>query len=247
MDVQPDSGLPASIEASWGRRTPPRKGPKPGLSIERIVGAAIVVADAEGLAAVSMSRVASELGTSAMSLYRYVGAKDELIALMVDAAIGTLSAPAAAEGWRDGLSRWAWDYLAALRRHPWVLRVPVGAPPVTPNLTAALEDGLASLAGTGLSEPEKLSTMLLLSGYVRNVATVLDGIVEMAAAAGKAGRVMPSWGETLRRMTDPASFPALHAALGSGAFDQDDGPDDEFVFGLARVLDGVEALVVERS
>jgi len=247
MDVQHGSGLPASIEASWGRRTPPRKGPKPGLSIERIVGAAVVVADAEGLAAVSMSRVATELGTSAMSLYRYVAAKDELVALMVDAAIGTFSAPAEDESWRDGLSRWAWDYLAALRRHPWALRVPVGAPPVTPNLTAALEDGLASLAGTGLSEPEKLSTMLLLSGYVRNVATVLDGIAAMAAAAGNAGRVMPSWGETLRRMTDAASFPALHAALGSGAFDQDDGPDDEFVFGLARVLDGVEALVAERS
>src|SRR5260370_18893459 len=78
--------LPASVAGAWGVRDRPHKGPKPGLSLERIVAAAVQVADAEGLAAVSMNRVATELGTAPMSLYRYVTAKDELLALMLDAA-----------------------------------------------------------------------------------------------------------------------------------------------------------------
>ena len=85
------------------------------------------VADAEGLGAVSMGRVASELGSSPMSLYRYVGAKDELLALMVDAALGDPPPAPAGEGWRDGLARWAWTYHDALRRHPWALRVSLSA------------------------------------------------------------------------------------------------------------------------
>ena len=79
-----------------------------------------------------------------MSLYRYVAAKDELLALMVDAALGAPGAPPDAdEDWRAGLARWAWTYHDALRRHPWVLRVPISGPPVTPNQVAWLEDGLA--------------------------------------------------------------------------------------------------------
>src|SRR5262249_13348359 len=92
--------LPASVAAAWGIRDRPHKGPKPGLSLERIVAAAVQVADAEGLAAVSMSRVAAELGTAPMSLYRYVAAKDELLALMFDAAYGpSPTGPGDDAGW----------------------------------------------------------------------------------------------------------------------------------------------------
>src|SRR5918993_822630 len=84
MDDQIGTGLPASIEAAWGMRTRPNKGPRPALSLERIVAAAVKVAAADGLQAVSMSRVAADLGVSTMSLYRYVSAKGELLALMAD-------------------------------------------------------------------------------------------------------------------------------------------------------------------
>jgi AcrR family transcriptional regulator len=242
QDDHTESGLPASIEAAWGLRRPPRKGPKPGLDLERIVSAAVKVAVSEGLEAVSMSRVATELGSSPMSLYRYVAAKDELLALMVDAAFDTPVAPAPeGEDWRAGLARWAWTYHDALRRHPWVLRVPISRPPVTPNQIAWLEDGLRSLGGTGLAEPEKLSVILLVSGYVRNEATLA---ADLAAAAAP---IMPSWGRQIARLTDAEHFPALHAALASDAVAQDDDPDDEFVFGLERVLDGIEALVRTRG
>src|SRR6266511_609170 len=95
MDEHSDggTGLPASLEAAWGLRARPSKGPKRGLSLERIVEAAVKVAASDGLEAVSMGRVAGDLGVSTMSLYRYVAAKDELLALMVDA---TAASPPAA-------------------------------------------------------------------------------------------------------------------------------------------------------
>ena len=245
MSVKNEPDLPASIQAAWGLRERPAKGPRPALSLERIVGAAVDLAAAEGIGAVSMGRVAKELGSSAMSLYRYVAAKDELLALMVDAALVLPDrSPPPDEDWRAGMERWARTYHDALRRHPWVLRVPISGPPVTPNQVRWLEDGLAALSDTGLREPEKLSVILLVSGFVRNEATLAADIAEAVAASG--AQVMPGWSDVLRRVTDAERFPALHRAMASEAFERDDDPEDEFVFGLERVLDGVAALIARR-
>jgi AcrR family transcriptional regulator len=244
-----DIRLPASIKAAWGLRERPHKGPKPGLNLERIVAAAIKIALTDGLAAVTMSRVATDLGTSAMSLYRYIAAKDELLLLMMDAAIGQPSAtPTPDEGWRAGLSRWAWSYLAVLRQHPWALRVPISAPPITPNQIAWMEDALVSMRGTGLREAEKLSVLLLLSGYVRNVATLIADLASGSLASGSTVEEMiPAWSQLVTRLAAADRFPELRAALAAGVFDQADDPEDEFVFGLERILDGVDALVRARA
>jgi Tetracyclin repressor-like, C-terminal domain len=143
------------------------------------------------------------------------------------------------------MSRWAWTYHDALRRHPWVLRIPISGPPVTPNQIAWLEEGLSALRESGLREDEKLSVILLVSGFVRNEATLAADVAD--AKASSSAEIMPGWAHALGQVTDSQRFPALHAALASPAFAQDDDPDDEFVFGLARVLDGVEALIRERS
>jgi AcrR family transcriptional regulator len=249
MDDQIGTGLPASIEAAWGVRTRPNKGPRPALSLERIVAAAVKVAAADGLQAVSMSRVAAELGVSTMSLYRYVAAKDELLALMADLPF---EAPPARRGpeesWRDGLSRWAYTERDVYRRHPWVLRIPISGPPVTPNAIAWLERGLDALRDTGLVEGEKLSVMLLLTGFVRSQA-MLEADIAAAQAAGGAPpdpELMGAYGRLLARLTDPERFPALHAVIGAGVFDEPDEPDYEFNFGLERVLDGIETLIENR-
>src|ERR1700754_2329643 len=89
MSNDGETPFPASVEAAWGLTTRPAKGPKPALTLERIVTAAVHVAATDGLAAVSMSRVAAEGGATAMALYRYVGNKNELLALMVDAGLGS--------------------------------------------------------------------------------------------------------------------------------------------------------------
>jgi len=237
--------LPASFEAAWGRGVRPSKGPKPGLSLKRIVHAAVDVASAEGIASVSMSRIASELGAAPMSLYRYVAAKDELLALMIDAAFQKLpSAPVPGEGWRDGLSRWAREHLGVLRRYPWIVRIPITGPPITPNQVAWFERGLTCLRETGLSEQQKISVLLLLNGFVRNDALLTSDLMIAAATTGAAVEI-PSYARLLSRLVDPQHFPSLTEAIAAGAFEGPDDPDAEFNFGLARILDGVAALLQE--
>jgi AcrR family transcriptional regulator len=242
------TGMPASFEMAWGVRDRPTKGPRPGLSLERVVAAGVAVAAADGIAAVSMSRVAGELGTSAMSLYRYVASKDELLALMVDEALGDVPPIAGDDGWRAGLERWAWTSLGAYRRHPWALQVPVSGPPITPKSIAYLEQGLRCLVGTPLEPHEKMSVILTLTSYVRSWAT-LSGQIDAALRTDPAAYdVMVNYGRILGAVTDPADFPALHEILAADIFEPDrEMADDDFVFGLARLLDGFEALIGSRS
>lgn len=239
------SGLPASIEAAWGLRERPSKGPKRGLTLPRIVAAGVNIAATDGLAAVSMSRVAADLGVSTMSLYRYVAAKSELLLLMEDAALGAPEpGPGPATGWRESISHWAWAMRAALHRQPWVAHNPITAPPSTPNSVAWMERGLAALAGTGLDEGAKISVVLLVSGFVRNETALMASVMAATEAAGSTpDEMMQGWGRLLTRVTDAERFPAVTAALEAGVLDRADGPDDEFVFGLERILDGVQALI----
>ena len=252
--AEQENNLPAGVAAAWGLRERPHKGPRPGLSLERIVAAAVRVADGEGLAAVSMSRVATELGTAPMSLYRYVTAKDELLALMVDAAYGPppsgplpAGPPADGTSWRAGLSRWAWAMRAGIQRHPWVLRIPIGGLPTLPNEVAWFEEGLRCLQDTGLEENQKASGILLVSGYVRNAASIDADIEAAVRASGKTpDEWMSSYTRTLTQLADPPRFPALTKFIAAGVFDQADPPDDEFAFGLDRVLDGLGVLISAR-
>ena len=235
--------LPPSIALAWGLREHQRRGPKPGLTLDRIVAAGIKVALTEGLAGVSMARVAGELGVATMSLYRYVSAKDDLLTLMVDAVVGPPPLLEPLDGdWRAGLSRWAVGVRAAYQRNLWAVRVPISAPPVGPNNVAWLEAALRSLGGTALSESQKLATVLLLSFFVRSEVTLA---ADVAAASGGAP-VNFGYGEVLAALTDPALFPALHRAMAAGAFDAgDDDHDAYFNYGLGRILDGVGRLAGE--
>jgi AcrR family transcriptional regulator len=237
----PTSGIPPSLELAWGLRDPGARGPKRGLTLDRIVSAGIKVALTDGIGSLSMARVASELGVGTMSLYRYVTAKDELLLLMVDAGLGTPPPSPPGEDWRAGLRRWALGVWAAYRRHPWSLRVPISAPPYGPNNVAWLDNALATLADTPLAEQEKLSCVLLVSGFVRNVATLTADL--MAGAAGEL--VMPGYGALLTRLTTAEQFPALHRAIASGALDDDDDIEVELGFGLERILDGIAVLIDE--
>ena len=241
--------VPDAVAAAWGvRDRTRRKGPKPALTLSRIVQAAIQVADAEGLEAISMARVAAEAGTAPMSLYRHVSGKEQLLELMGDAAWGTPpspSPPAPGESWREGLSRWAWTMRRAATRHPWAARLPITSLPVLPNQVAWFENALACMRDTGLSEARKASVIMLLSGYVRNLAVTE---MEVATAIRDSGLAPDAWmarhGTMLRELTDAERFPALAAFLDAGVFDIADAPEDEFVFGLDRILDGVAALIV---
>ncbi|GAA1159140.1 TetR/AcrR family transcriptional regulator [Streptomyces hebeiensis] len=244
-----DAGLPAGIEAAWGLRERPGKGPKPGLSLEKIVEAAVAVAAAEGLGAVSMGRVAKELGASTMSLYRYVGAKDELYLLMQEAAIGAPpDPPAPGTGWREALSRWAWAQREAYHRHLWSVHIPVTGPPATPNTVAWWEQGMTALDGTGLDDGTRLSVIMLVNSFVRHEA-MLSAELETAitASGASAHQVMTNYTTTLRRLADPARYPSVARVLDSDIMFQPDSPAQDFIFGLECVLDGVDALIRRRA
>lgn len=194
----------------------------------------------DGLGSVSMGRVAAELGSSTMALYRYVAAKGDLLILMVDTALGRPPAgDPAAGGWRAGLTRWSVGVREAYRRHPWALRVPITTPPLGPNNVAWLDNALQAMDGTPLAEQQKLSAVLLLSGFVRNDAILTTDLA--ASAAG--GQVMPGYGTALSQLIGDQPFPALRQAIASGSLDDDDDIDAEFDFGLARILDGLDVLI----
>lgn len=243
------TGLPASVEAAWGLRERPAKGPKPGIGVSRIVAAAITVAATEGLGAVSMGRVAKELGVSTMSLYRYVTAKDELYVLMQEEAIGEPPAPPEpGTGWREALTAWAWAQREMFQRNLWVLRIPISGPPATPNSVAWWERGMVALDGTGLDDGARISVILLVNGFVRSEATLMADLDSAVTASGStADEVMAGYARTLQRLADPGRYPSVARMLESGIVAQADGPDTDFTFGLNCLLDGVEALVRKRG
>jgi AcrR family transcriptional regulator len=237
--------LPRSFHAAWGLPSSAERGPKPALTLARIVRAALDIAAAHGLDAVSMNRVAAELGVATMSLYRYVSAKDELLALMIDATLEAApEKPSSAEGWRQGLSRWALEYLTVLHRHPWVVRVPLSGPPILPNQVRWFERGLECLSGTSLTEAQKVSALLLLNGFVRNEVLLTSDLQTASRGNTSAARQGASaYGQLLSKLADSQRFPAIRAVLDAGVFNGADDPDAGFTFGLDRILDGVAALM----
>jgi AcrR family transcriptional regulator len=250
MEQHMESGLPGYLADAWGLRQRPTKGPKRGLSLPQIVNTGVSVAASEGLAAVSMNRVAAELGMSPMSLYRYVASKEDLLLMMVDEIYRTPPAPPTTEGqnWREGLRHWAWEQHAVLREHTWALSVPVSGPPVMPNQLRWLESGLDSLRDTALAELEKLSVIMLISGYTRNEAMVTAQVRQAFIAAAPDERAaMASYGQLIRKLVQPEQFPALTRVVTAGVLDEPSGGDDEFAFSLDRILDGVGALVEARA
>lgn len=250
VDGNGEPGLPAFIEDAWGLLERPNKGPRRGLSLRKIAQAAVKIAASENLGAVSMSRVAGDLDVSTMSLYRYLDSKEELLVLMVDAVFEKPpTAPERAnESWRTGLSRWAWEQHDVLKEHTWVLRIPISGPPLTPNQIIWLERGLDCLRHTALAESEKLSVIMLLSGYIRNEATVSAEVAEaFMAASANATEAMATYGQMVRKLAGPDRFPALNSVIGAGVLDEPSPIDSEFVFGLDRVLDGIGVLIRKRA
>jgi AcrR family transcriptional regulator len=219
----------------WDHHAAPRRGPRPTLTLTAIAHAAIEIADADGLAAVTMQRVAELVGVTKMALYRYVPGKDELVALMTDIGIGEPPDLTATEGWRARLDLWTREMFGRFTRHPWSLETTIGARPIGPNEISWLEQAVATLAETGLNGGEMLDVAAILAGHARAMAlqsSTVDAPEQVLTAA---------FAEVLR--TDESRFPALKAALISAV--EHDSQDKALDFGLARILDGVELFVTE--
>ena len=248
MTSEERPALPPGLDLLWGRREPGRRGPRRGLSVEDIVAAAIRVADAEGLDAVSMARVAKELGFTTMSLYRYVASKDELLQLMWNgSAQGAEDLKLQGDGWRSRLRSWAIVQREMLDRHPWITQMPMATPPLAPNSLALVERGLEALDGTGLRDDDKLRVIGLLSSYTLSEARMANDAARAAAEAAAGTAAAPGWSyeALLRELANEQTYPRLHRLAWSA--DLGGSPSgfeerEEFLFGVDAILDGVQAL-----
>ncbi|PRZ32745.1 TetR family transcriptional regulator [Antricoccus suffuscus] len=237
--------LPRGIKSMWGLDEGGRRGPKPGLTAHSIATTAIKIADTEGLGAVSMGRVAKELGFTAMSLYRYVDSKQDLAEMMVDASYGDPPQIRTTQDWRKQIAEWARADVAQLRQHPWVLEVQFREPPVGPNSTAWMEAGLRALSGAGLDMQPKLSALLMLEGYVRNNVAMAQQFMPGGDSGAELG---DNYANRLRLLATPERFPEVARAAATEVFaDEGDFPVDEFEFGLELILDGIATLVEKQA
>ncbi|MEU6424772.1 TetR/AcrR family transcriptional regulator [Microbispora sp. NPDC046973] len=235
--------LPHVLNVLWGRAKPKGRGRTPALSLERVVAAAIALADEEGLAALSMARLAERLGCAPMSLYRHVAGKDDLQLFMLNAACGPPpefgTAPA---DWRGSLTRWAVELFGVYRRHPWIVQL-VNSPPVDPGQLAWLDAALRALGGTPLAWRARFSVVMLVLHYVRGAAQLLTSL-----SAEPEERADGAYAALLTELAHPGRFPALARAIEAGVFDPHAGaaPDDDFRAGLDHLLDGV-GVAIERA
>ncbi|HEY6495986.1 MAG TPA: TetR/AcrR family transcriptional regulator [Trebonia sp.] len=233
--------LPPGLDLLWGRRERGKRGPRPGLTPDSIVEAAVRVADAEGLEAVSMARTAAELGVTTMALYRHVAGKDELLQLMWNAsAFGAEHLVIEGSDWRSRLRAWALIQREMLDRHPWVAHMPLAAPPVAPNSMHFVERGLETMDSTGLPDSDKLRVIGLLSSYTLSEARMADDAKRAAMAARAAGeQAAGQQTATEQAATEQAEPPA--GPDGSvpgppgGADDPVPGPPEDYE-GLLREL-----------
>ena len=238
-DEVPEIELPRGVALAWGVAAHPQRGPKRELSIERIVDAAVTIADADGLGAVSMASVAASLGFTTMSLYRYVTSKDDLILLMQEFGIGLPSAAIAeSPDWRSGLERWSRESLEHYAAHPWLIDIPILGTPNTPNNLAWMDAALALLRSTPMTIDEQVGALLLVSGQTRFEASVMRGYAVSNKSMGLTDEERDlADAHIIANLVTAEQFPSLHAAIQDGAFAP--GEDDPFEFGLSRVLDGI--------
>jgi DNA-binding transcriptional regulator YhcF (GntR family) len=216
---------------------------------EHLVTAAIAIADTDGLAALSMRRVAAALQLPTMTLYRHVTGKDELLLLMTDAVFGAAPLPSPApDGWRRRLEAVARLQWSIYRRHPWAAEVmSFTRPPMAPHAMAHTEWVLAALHGTGLPLPVAMQTAMMLANHARGTAVNLEweagaeqdsGVTNEQWFAAQMGR----FGEIVAGGDYP-----MFVLLAQEPDDAVDfGLDALFEFGLARLLDGLAALIPAR-
>ncbi|MFF9560571.1 TetR/AcrR family transcriptional regulator [Streptomyces albus] len=244
-------GTGSGARSSTGNRAPEdgdRSG-APHLTAERIARAGIALADAEGLDALSMRRVAAELGASTMALYRHVASKEDLVALMVEAALTEVPLPdTPPKDWRHGLERAARRDWELYHRHPWILsKVLVTTRTHSSRALAAdSEHAFSAFDGLGLDPADAFRYMFMFASYVQGVALTHVSDVEAERQARRAGRSTANGTDDARRsLYQPGVYPRLGPAMRAGADPWD--LDALFFSGLAGVLDGIAADLARRG
>ena len=235
--------LPVGAALSWGLVKPSKRGPKREMTIEQIVETAIGIADKDGIAAVSMNRVASALGFTAMSLYRYIPSKDDLLLLMQEAVCGIPISPEKENvDWREEMREYVKANIKVFRDHPWFGDIPIRGIPITPNNLYFVDWMLRIMRNFPLVDYEKMSIVLLISNYARSVGLVHRDM-DLAVQSGSSPEEFSGsyYGEALKHLVKPDQFPDLYPVVMSGVYtgenELDNPVGNDFDFGLERILD----------
>ncbi|MEU9043538.1 MULTISPECIES: TetR/AcrR family transcriptional regulator [unclassified Kitasatospora] len=241
----PAGGTPAGADdkaqaSLWERLARPAPAPRTTLTPQRIAEAAVAIADAEGLDAVTMRRLAGELGVAPMAAYRYVSGKDELIELMVDFVYGQLPLDTPADGWRDAMRSLAVHLRAMTLAHPWTVRT---ATPfsLTPNQLAVPERAFAALAGHGLDADTTMAVFRAVSGYVHGSVAAEVALENLRREHGWSDGDQTRAGLAPRMtwLMNTGRYPGYERYLYEAT--RKDDPDWQFETGLDCVLDGITA------
>ncbi|MFB7587270.1 TetR/AcrR family transcriptional regulator C-terminal domain-containing protein [Streptomyces sp. NPDC056169] len=251
--VRPEPGVGTVVVARTdrgaGRDTGPGAGPDTEpLTRQRLVDAALELADAEGLNALTMRRVATALGVSTMTLYRHVPGKAELVRLMADAACGEVPLGPVPPEWRGGLEQGARWLRGVYARHRWMAHAMASftRPVATRNAMAYLEWVLQSLRGTPLTHTEKLHAHLLIFAYVQGLSMAADLEEQARQDTGISdGEWMEQNEPRFDAIQAGGSYPELNSVTSGGEFGLD--LDALFEFGLQRTLDGIASMIDETS
>jgi AcrR family transcriptional regulator len=235
-EIDADQGTVALL---WGLREPPRRGPRPGLTVEQIALAATRIADADGLDALSMQRIAAALGVTKMALYRYVAGKSDLAAIMIEAAVGEPpDLSRVPGGWRARLEEFVALLVETWRLHPWLPWATVGDRVMGPRELGWVESAVSALDGTPLDGAERLDAVFVLFGHIRTTQSLSTAGTQPWTDDKRVTRQLLA----AHRERYPALTQVLSAegSLGGSA---DNGRE----FGLRRLFDGLQQLVDQRG
>lgn len=244
--------LTRSIYLLWGHH--PSAG-RSGLTVERIVRAGIELADADGLDAVSMRKVAERLGVGAMSLYGHVPGKEDLTVLMLDEVVGEVyvddvEAPSRAGDWRAAMRYVARQNWELYERHPWLLDLRAARPTLGPHVSRKYEAELRPLDGIGLSDVEMDAALTLVLSHVESAARARRTLARTQSDSGLTDAEW--WGivaPVLERVMDDPDL-VVSSRVGSAAgeeFNASVDPVHALAFGLDTILDGIEARIRSRG
>lgn len=224
-----------------------RRGPRQGLTVDRVLDAAMELADRDGLAKVSMRRIAGALGVAAMTVYTYVPAKAELLDLMLDAAYTAMDrTDTSGHSWRERVRAVAEENRELYVAHPWAATVSIHRPSLGPGQMVKYEHELHAFDDLGLADVERDAALAHLLSFVRAHARAVN---DATAAERESAISDQQWWEAneviLQRVFDPSTYP-LAVRVGTAAGTANDSAwnaDSAWNFGLDRTIDGLAALV----
>jgi AcrR family transcriptional regulator len=236
-----DPALRKRSELLWEDRTPSSRGPRATFTPEQVVQAAMAIADADGLDAVTMQAVSARLGFTTMAIYRYFPSKEALYDAIVDAGMGLPPRPTEPRSdWRTEVTHWAHAKRSMLCARPWLVELPFVAAPHGPNWLSWLEALAESLARAGFVAAELGQMISVVDGYTRGAS---DTSISLARARAR-GISEQEWaaavGADLGRAIGDPRFPTFASIITAPSDGRPRSMEESFDFGLQRVLDGVE-------